>query len=790
MLAYLGVPEENLSEAAVFRALGIWLRDSRHRNWLLIIDSADSEDILLHIPAGAPTNARWIEYLGSCNYGSILFTTRTRSVALEVVGEDDIITVKPMERKHALELLKNKLGNDVVLEQATQLAKELDFIPLAMVQASSYIRNKRSENPVAEYITKLRKSDRSLRALMTRKRKRGKRDFRRDWEAENAIFLTWEISFEHILTTRKSAIDLLSLMSCFDRQTIPEALLGQTERERHKHANEMRGRHHKGKNNGSSAHDGSSNTDDSMSDGDGDYDSSSTSGSDSFDEDLLILQHYSFISRTSNPSTFEMHRLVQLATQGWLESHKSLKHWQLQFITNLDSAFPVGNYENWTKCRELFPHATIASNMTLTDQDAVLRQASLLDSSGLFALEQGDYGVAKQMLTLSMDLKTQRLGTDDPATVTSMHNLALLHQKQGEYELALELGKQVVEKRKRSSGPEHPDTLMSMNNLAATHRYTARPDLAAMLHEQVLQVKKRTLGLQDLETAMSMNNLSTVYQYQGLYKRAAELGEQALEIRQSLLGAEHPHIATSMTNLAMTYQYQGRYQQAVELGKRALEMKRKVLKPGHPQIATSMTNLAITYRSLKRYGQAAEMEEQALEMRERGLGAHHPDTLTCMSNLAKNYRLQDRCEEAANLGEQVLQIRKKLFPPDHPSVATSIGNLAATYRSMKRHHRAIELGREALEIRKKVLKPDHPHIATNMHSLALSMSSCQSKDLLKEAAELHDQALRIRQRALGPAHPDTLISRSDLANSLRALNYDEEAVEKALRLAGPSSGVV
>ena len=85
-----------------------------------------------------------------------------------------------------------------------------------------------------------------------------------------------------------------------------------------------------------------------------------------------------------------------------------------------------------------------------------------------------------------------------------------------------------------------------------------------------------------------------------------------------------------------------------------------------------------------------------------------------------------------------------------------------------------------------MLTPDHPHIATNMHSLALSMSSCQNKDLLKEAAELHDQALRIRHRALRPGHPDILTSRGDLADALRALGYNEEAVERALRLAGPS----
>ena len=800
MLAYLGMREENHSEAAVFRAFSTWLRNANDRNWLLIIDSADNEEILLHVPAGEQTegkSAPWIDYLGPCNHGTVLFTTRTQSVALMVARADNIVTVKPMEKKHALELLEKKLGSEYILEKASQLAKELDFIPLALVHAASYIRHMQPRRSVEWYIAKLRESDWSRRKLLRRKRKRNEVDLRRDREAEDAIFRTWQISFDHILTTRKSAIDLLSLMSCFDRQAIPEALLGTNDRESGNSViNNTSGYKHKRKLGASGTDDAGSSKDDSMSDGDGEYDSSSTSGSDSFEEDVLTLRHYSFISMTTNATTFEMHRLVQLATQDWLKSRNLLEHWQLQFITNLGDAFPVGNFENWEKCQELFPHVLIASTMTLKDRSAVLRQASLLDNSGLYALEVGDYGVAKQMVALSMDSRKKELGADDPATVTSMNNLALIYQHQGEYNMSLKLGEEVVEKRGRLSGPEHPDTLVSMHNLATTHRHLGRPDLAATLHEQVLRIRRKTLGDRNLDTAMSMNNLSTTYQNQGLYKEAAELGEQALEIRQSMLGPEHPRIATSMTNLAITYQHQGRYNEAAELGQRALEMKKKVLRAEHPQVATSMSNLALTYRSLSRYDKASELEEQALEMRKKELEPHHPDILICMSNLASSYRYQDRYEEAAKLGEQVLQIRKQMPHPDYRGIANSMGNLASTYRSLKRYTQAIELGREALEIRKRVLKLDHPHIATSMRNLALS---CQgqivhkeateglhkeaAERLCKEAAELQDQAFRIRHRVLGPRHPDTLTSRSELETALHALGYDVEAIERAVRLA-------
>src|SRR6266480_5691355 len=50
-------------------------------------------------------------------------------------------------------------------------------------------------------------------------------DLRRDEEASNSILCTWKISFERIREERPSAADLLSFMSFFNPQGIPEFLL-------------------------------------------------------------------------------------------------------------------------------------------------------------------------------------------------------------------------------------------------------------------------------------------------------------------------------------------------------------------------------------------------------------------------------------------------------------------------------------------------------------------------------------------------------------------------------------
>jgi hypothetical protein len=50
-------------------------------------------------------------------------------------------------------------------------------------------------------------------------------------------------------------------------------------------------------------------------------DTSKSSVSDGFEDDILILRIYSFISINTDSTTFEMHRLVQLATREWLKAH-------------------------------------------------------------------------------------------------------------------------------------------------------------------------------------------------------------------------------------------------------------------------------------------------------------------------------------------------------------------------------------------------------------------------------------------------------------------------------------
>jgi hypothetical protein len=105
-------------------------------------------------------------YLLSSKHGSVLVTSRTWQVAMQLVEDSDIILIEPMDEAAAHALLHKKLGdkgkksdsnsdsNDVA-----ELAAALDHMPLALVQAAAYIRQRAPRCSVLRYLEEYWQSD-------------------------------------------------------------------------------------------------------------------------------------------------------------------------------------------------------------------------------------------------------------------------------------------------------------------------------------------------------------------------------------------------------------------------------------------------------------------------------------------------------------------------------------------------------------------------------------------------------------------------------------------------------
>ena len=78
------------------------------------------------------------------------------------------------------------------------------------------------------------------------------------------------------------------------------------------------------------------------------------------------------------------------------------------------------------------------------------------------------------------------LGPDNPATATSLNNLALLYQRTGANDRALPLYDRALAIREKALGPDHPDTAEGLRNLAVLYQTTGA-------YDQVLPLIARAL---------------------------------------------------------------------------------------------------------------------------------------------------------------------------------------------------------------------------------------------------------------------------------------------------------
>ncbi|KAI2669310.1 hypothetical protein LCP963914a_9955 [Penicillium roqueforti] len=789
------IPGRQDPQVNIYKLVENRLRDEKTGKWICILDNVDDDRFLYSFQAAQkedssrdPTNTSTkplLEYVPRGRNGSMIITSRTREVALKLVDRKNLVEVEPMESSEALELLQRKLPQAGDGEESQKLVDTLELMPLAIVQAASYIQNRTPRYSVSQYLKDFQESDR--KAIRLLKAETG--HYYRDWEAKNSILVTWQMSFDYIRQIRPSAAELLSLMSFFDRQEIPESLIRHRPEAKDILIPEL------------------------LNESDDSEDSESDTGPD-FEDDVVTLRNFAFISISENGTFFTMHRLVQLTMRAWLKSRGQMNQWREIFINNLCEEFPTGEYKNWERCRALFPHVKCAISQRPASPNCLRQWATLLYRAAWYASQSGNMADTRDMAARSreermillgeeheevldstemlataywlggrwqeaeqlevhvMETRKTKLGEDHPSTLSSMANLALTYRDQGRWEEAKQLEVQVLETCKAKLGEDHPSMLSCMGNLASTYWNQGRWEEAEKLEVQVMEISKIKLGKDHPNTLMIMANLAATYANQGRWVEAEQLNVQVMKTRKTKLGEDHPDTLMVMANLAATYRYQGRLEEAEQLNVQVVGISKTKLGKDHPSTLTSMANLASTYRDQGWWGEAEHLFVKVIEARKTKLGEDHPETLSSIGNLAKTYGYQGEWEEAEHLFMQVMEISKTKLGEDHPETLSSKGNLAVTYYKQGRWEEAEQLYVQVMETSKTKLGEDHPDTLSSMGNLALTY---RNQSRWEEAKHLEVQVLKSRKTKLGENHPDTLSSMANLAFTWKSSGHDAEA---------------
>ena len=195
-------------------------------------------------------------------------------------------------------------------------------------------------------------------------------DLRRDPEVPNSVIRTWHMSFNEIQQFCEHATDILSQMSFFDRQSIPDLIFLRDE-----------------------------------------------DTSDNFEEAIETLLGYGFIAMEIDGRNFSMHRLVQLAVQNWLWMSATTELQQELAFQRFAEIYPAHPLADPNIGLSLEPHA-----------QALLKHDGLTEGARLcrawFQIRRGDFHLYQALHDTALEA-AQQAANDCDELLGSEHYLTL-----------------------------------------------------------------------------------------------------------------------------------------------------------------------------------------------------------------------------------------------------------------------------------------------------------------------------------------------------------------------------
>ncbi|KAM0330742.1 hypothetical protein ACHAQA_003694 [Verticillium albo-atrum] len=541
----LELPRRHESEVDVLALVRDWLQRDDVSPWLMILDNADDMGVFFPDEGHNHTLREPLaSYLPKSINGKILVTSRSLDAAEKLAGNSQaILRIPVMGKDEALELLRKRLEGEPDEAAAIQLAHALDYIPLAINQAAAYINRRSPRVTITSYLDDFRKSEKRKDSLL----RSDKGDLGRHDAVSNSVVVTWQVTFEQIRRERPSAANLLSLLSQFQAQNIPESML---------HGYNDVGI--------TSSDEGEVDFENAWIESDEEsvseefeyawIESDKERKLEAFENDMDVLRGYSLLT-LPNLGLCEMHPLVQFY---WAELLTNVG-WYMLNIGEYSRAEAMGEEAAQARKDVLGPGhpSTLNSTALLAStfwsqgqwEAAEKLDVEVMERTSTY-ISQGRLEAAEKLFVEVIESRKTYLGANHPRTVTAMNNLASTYIEQGRMEAAEKLYLEAMATCKKNLGAGHPDSLTAMNNLAATYSRQDRMEAAEKLYLEVVATSKKSLGADHPHTLAAMSNLATMFWNQGRMEAAENLGVEVTESSITNIRVNHPDTPTTMDSLA------------------------------------------------------------------------------------------------------------------------------------------------------------------------------------------------------------------------------------------------
>ena len=683
------------------------LESARCNEWLMIIDNADDmhlffgtkQNQLEVVQADSEATEPLFNFIPQESQGLILYTTRSKSDAHKLLaGNGNPIGIDRMGTEEAKMLFKNKIGaawesKIESTELLEQLLEELEYLPLAVVQAASYICEIELCT-VSSYLADYRRGTEGKWSFLSHEtRLRG-----REQSVSQSVLRTWIITFTMLRQIHNKATEYLCMMAFLNRQDIPLYLLKE--------------------------------------------ESETLS---SFFEAINPLIAYSFISANENKDSFSFHRLVQLSTKYWVQLQGESSKWCNAGLYALSQHFPYDI--NISKiANQLFPHVQSAlENNRSAEVDREARGV-LLTVVSMYLVAKGDYQSSVVHGEMAVADTRAHFGDLHEKALTSIHTLSRALQAAGNYSAAERYVREAIKGREGVLGENHRDTLASQALLACVADNQGKYEEALKISESLHERSQELFGEEDRDTIEYGHDLGWAYKSLGQFALAEKYLRQAVEGRHNLLGPHHRATLESMYQLGVNLVNQGKVTEAKGMLQMVLQGRSQLLGEHHPNVYRVLRELAWILHLEQRHDEACQLYHRVLALQETSMGQQHPDTLYTMQDLATVLEALGNLDEAELLYRQGLNIQTTELGADHPDSLISMYNLALLLHDQERYPEAEELLRQSLKLEENRNGEEHRELLQTLDRLESFASKREeqneSMQLLQRIAGIGKKAKR------------------------------------------------
>lgn len=720
-----------------------WLA-TRVLSWLLIIDNADDDEVLLDDVL--PTSAK----------GCILITSRNPMHKSYGTAGERHLELLPMEAGEANDLILKAAEEPspwamTLKDSASAICQALGFLPLALVHAGKAILLKICtwKGYLAFFDRRMDRIRRRRRQQRDRSSPRNDRRLQEDDDGMN-VFSSYEILYKSLEISDhqkyKDAIELLQLFSYFHHQNIRVDVLvyaavnplkEEKAREEEAKADEeiqrriplpvkktwsawlrelliRLSRHLDGPRPLPAALKStdfltSANLEDEV--------------NDRLHIALVELVKRSLImSQDRAQGRYCMHPLVHKWVReraGMATSEQAL--WCQVSMTVLARSIsfpPLGDteYERDMR-RELLPHIihvrSCESDIRKRLQENRMRRRSLWPAvyvefgrhqaleSARFSRVYSECGLFQEALQLQSkvrDFAVQALGEGHPLAIRiTLYQAGTLYELSRASE-ATKLQRRMYDVCLESLGPYQPLTLTVTDMLASGLCFMGQFSASLALHEKAVEGMTTIYGRRNADTLKAIRNLARVHLRYMEFEKSSELGLVAWEGMKEELGETHVETLICLEDLAMTRlrlgeEYLSECHERMEF---VLKQREKSLGREHPYTLLAICNLGRVKSAMGQPDEAARIMKPAVDTAERNLGENHFGVLAGKIHYAQVLVNQGRYEEAEEMFHMITaKPQYRQFTDDeggeHPDRLVALWYLTGCLEKQGKFRKALEI---------------------------------------------------------------------------------------------------